>query len=207
MIHTVKGFGIVNKAEIDVFFWNSLAFSMIQWMLAIWSLVPLPFLNPAWTSESSSFTYYWSLAWRILMIILLECEMSAIVQYFEHSLALPFFFCKYKFIYFHWRLLYNIVLVLPCINMNLPWVYTCSPSWTLLPLRTIPLGRPSAPAPSIQYHASNLDWRFISYMILYMFQCHSPRSSHPLPLPQSPKGCSIHLCHFCCSKNKQMGPN
>ena len=29
VIHTVKGFGIVNKAEI-VFFWNSLAFSMIQ---------------------------------------------------------------------------------------------------------------------------------------------------------------------------------
>ena len=26
MIHTVKGFGIVNKTEIDVFFWNSLAF-------------------------------------------------------------------------------------------------------------------------------------------------------------------------------------
>ena len=37
---------------------------------------------------------------------------------------------------------------------------------------------PSAPAPSIQYHASNLDWRFVSYMILYMFQCHSPKSSH-----------------------------
>ena len=33
VIHTVK-FGIVNKAEIDVF-WNSLAFSMIQGMLAI----------------------------------------------------------------------------------------------------------------------------------------------------------------------------
>ena len=30
-----------------MFFWNSLAFSMIQWILAIWSLVPLPFLNPA----------------------------------------------------------------------------------------------------------------------------------------------------------------
>ena len=28
-----------------MFFWNSLAFSMIQLMLAIWSLVPLPFLN------------------------------------------------------------------------------------------------------------------------------------------------------------------
>ena len=31
-----------------------------------------------------------------------------------------------------------------------------------------------------------------------MFQCHSPKSSHPLPLPQSPKFCSIHLCLFCC---------
>ena len=36
-------------------------------------------------------------------------------------------------------------------------------------------------------HALNLDWRFISYMIIYMFQCHSPKSSHPCPLPQSPK--------------------
>ena len=33
------------------FFWNSLAFSMIQQMLAIWSLVPLAFLNPAWHLE------------------------------------------------------------------------------------------------------------------------------------------------------------
>ena len=29
-------------------------------------------------------------------------------------------------------------------------------------------------------------------------QCHSPKSSHPLPLPQSPKDCSIHQCLFCC---------
>ena len=54
-----------------MFFWNSLAFSMIQCMLAIWSLVPLPFLTPAWTSGSSWFTYCWSLAWRILSITLL----------------------------------------------------------------------------------------------------------------------------------------
>ena len=31
-----------------------------------------------------------------------------------------------------------------------------------------------------------------------MFQCHSPKSSHPRPLPQSPKERSIHLCLFCC---------
>ena len=41
-----------------MFFCNSLAFSIIQQMLAIWSLVPLPFLNPAWTSGSSQFMYY-----------------------------------------------------------------------------------------------------------------------------------------------------
>ena len=63
---------------------------MIQWMLAIWPLAPLPFLKPAWTSWSSRFTYCWSLAWRILSITLLACEMSAIVWWFEQSLALPF---------------------------------------------------------------------------------------------------------------------
>ena len=77
---------------------------------------------------------------------------------------------------------------------------TCAPHpepHSLLLPHTIPLGHPSAPAPSILYPASNLDWRFVSY-ILYMFQCHSPKSSHPLPLPQSPKDYSIHLCLFCC---------
>ena len=84
VIHTVKGFGIVNKAEIDVFFWNSLAFSMIQQMLPIWSLIPLPFLNPTWTSASSRFTYCWSLAWRILSITLAsmwdECNCAVVLQ-------------------------------------------------------------------------------------------------------------------------------
>jgi len=48
-------------------------------MLEIWSPVPLAFLNPAWKSKSSQFIYCWSLAWRILSITLLACEMSAIV--------------------------------------------------------------------------------------------------------------------------------
>ena len=46
-------------------------------MLAIWSLVPLPFVNPAWTSGSSQFTYCWSMAWRILSITLLACESES----------------------------------------------------------------------------------------------------------------------------------
>ena len=106
---------------------------------------------------------------------------------------------SFTLFYFIFKL-YNIVLVLPNIEMNPPQVYMCSPSWTLLPLppHTIPLGRPSAPAPSTQYRTSNLDWQLVSYMIFYMFQCHSPKSSHPLPLPQSPKDYSIHQCLFCC---------
>ena len=60
-------------------------------MLAIWSLVLLPFLKPAWTSGSSWCTYCWSLAWRTLSITLLACEMNATLRYFEHSLALLFF--------------------------------------------------------------------------------------------------------------------
>ena len=77
-------------------------------------------------------------------------------------------------------------MVLPYINMSLPQVYNIpnpeSPS--LLPPCTIPLGRPSAKAPSIQYHALNLDWWFISYMILYKFQCYSLKLPHLLPFPE-----------------------
>ena len=35
VIHTVKGFSVVNEAKEDGIFWNSFAFSMIQWMLAV----------------------------------------------------------------------------------------------------------------------------------------------------------------------------
>ena len=73
VIHTVKDFAVVNKAEVDVFLELS-CFLMIQQMLVIWSLVPLPLLNPAWTPESSWFLYYWSLAWRILSTTLLAWE-------------------------------------------------------------------------------------------------------------------------------------
>ena len=42
-------------------------------------------------TEISRFIYCWILAWKILSITLLACEMSATVQWFEYSLALPFF--------------------------------------------------------------------------------------------------------------------
>ena len=101
---------------------------------------------------------------------------------------------------FNWRLIKILKWFLPNIDMNQPWVYMSSPSWTpshLLP-HLIPQGHPSAPALSTLPHASNLDWQSVSHMIIYIFQCYSLQSSHPRPLPQSPKDCSIHLCLFCC---------
>src|SRR5574339_516244 len=79
VIHTVKSFGIVNKAEIDVFlklfcFFDdpedvsnlisgSSAFSKTS--LNIWKFMVHVLLKPSW---------------RILSITLLACEMSAIMQ-------------------------------------------------------------------------------------------------------------------------------
>ena len=60
-------------------------------------------------------------------------------------LFITLFLCSYLFLHFFcllfFFLLYNIVLALPYIHMNLPrvdswvktWVYSCFPSWTPLP--------------------------------------------------------------------------
>ena len=74
-----------------MFFWNYLAFTIIQQMLAIWSLVPLPFLNPACTSGSSRFTYCWSLAiflsqWKISWIQLI-CKTNKIFKIVKYILG------------------------------------------------------------------------------------------------------------------------
>ena len=89
-MHIFEGFGIINKAEVDVFLELSCFFDD---PMDVGNLISgsSAFINPAWTSGSSRFTYCWSLAWRILSITLLACEMSVIVQSFEHSLAFPFF--------------------------------------------------------------------------------------------------------------------
>ena len=86
VIHTAKGFGIVNKAERDVFLELSCFFddpvdvgnlisasSKTSWNIRKFADHVL--LKPS----LENFKHY-----------LLVCEMSAIVQHFEHSLALPF---------------------------------------------------------------------------------------------------------------------
>ena len=119
VIHTVKGFNVVNKAEVDVF-WNSLAFLMIQRMLAIWSLVLLPFLNPAWTSGISQFTYHWSLAWRILSITLLVVFIP--LHHIIPRSPLRCFLLLHSTVSKHW----NIVCYIQC-----PFVYPLISSYII----------------------------------------------------------------------------
>ena len=134
--------------------------------------------------------------------------MDFVLCFFHCSVC---FLCYIFELFFLFNLIYIYFLIL-FLNFTIlywfcqisQWIrhrYTCVPHpepSSLLSPHTIHLGRPSTPAPSIQYCASNLDWRLIPYMILYIFQCHSPKSCYPFPLPQSPKDCSIHQCLFCC---------
>ena len=79
MIHTVKSFTVVNEAEIGVFMEFSCFFYDSE---DVGNLIS----GSSAFSKSSlniwKFTvhYCWSLAWKILSINLLVCEMSAIVQ-------------------------------------------------------------------------------------------------------------------------------
>ena len=59
--------------------------------------------------------------------------------------------------------------------MNKPGC-TCVPhpeSRSHIPPHPFPQGHPSAPALSTLSHASNLNWRSVSHMVIYMFQCYS----------------------------------
>ena len=92
VIHTIKGFGIVNKAERDVFLELSCFFNDpadVGNLISGYSAFSKSILN-IWKFSVHVLMYCWSLAWRIFSTTLLACEMS-VVWLFEHSLALPFF--------------------------------------------------------------------------------------------------------------------
>ena len=90
VIHTVKGFGIVNKAERDVFLELSWTFNdaadvgnlisgssaLSKSSLNIWKFTVHVLLKPG----LENFEHYFT-----------SIEMSTVVWWFEHSLALPFF--------------------------------------------------------------------------------------------------------------------
>ena len=73
--------------------------------------------------------------WHDLINILVFWGLSCLLnsQLSQFCFVYVFTHLSFLYYYYYYFLLYNIVLVLPCINMNLPQVYTCSPSWTPFP--------------------------------------------------------------------------
>ena len=127
--------------------WNSLGFSMIQ--LAIW-FMGLPFLNPVCISGSSQFTYCWSLAWRILSITLLACEMSAQIRQINcwlykalHTwvIGVIFVFSAFsKFSWYIWKFSVHILLkpsfkdsehYLATLAWKIPWTEEPGRLWSM----------------------------------------------------------------------------
>ena len=115
----------------------------------------------------------------------------------ENFYLFIFIFLILIFTLFCFTILYWFCHSLTWIHHRCTWVPNPEPP-SHLPPHIISLDHPHAPSPSILYPVSNIDWRFVSCMIVYKFQCHSPKSSHPLPLPLSPKVRYTHLCLFCC---------
>ena len=124
-------------------------------------------------------------------------------EYIRYAIKRPiyiYYFLK-LFIFIGGYLVYNIVVVFAIHSHESAMGVHVSPILnppSRLPPHPIPQGHPSAPALSALSHALNLDWRSVSHMVIYLFQCCSLKSSHPRHLPQSPKVCSLHLCLCCC---------
>ena len=136
---------------------------------------------------------YYCNSWTLIGPLLL------FIFYFFKSFIFIYFFVVF---FFNWRLITLQYCSGFCHALiGISHGYTCvphpEPSSHFPPHPILP-GHPSAPVLSTLSHALNLDWRSVSHMITYMFQCYFLKSSHPCLFPQSPKVCSLYLCLFCC---------
>ena len=81
-------------------------------------------------------------------------------------------------LYWYFTILFFLIYFILFFNFTILYWFCHTSTWihhrytrvphpelsSLLPPRTIPLGHPSAPAPSIQCRASNLDWRLVAIL-------------------------------------------
>ena len=123
-----------------------------------------------------------AMGWGPAASIGLRCRVHSEFSFYSFFFF-PFIFYFFILVLFIY-LLYNIVLILPYIDMNPSWVYLCSPSWTLLPPPS-----PSQPSGSSRCSSSEHPVACIKLRLVirftcdnYMLQCHSPISSRPRSL-------------------------
>ena len=109
-----------------MFSWNALAFSMIQQMLAIWSLAPLPFLNPACTSGSSRFTYI------LLKPSLKDFEHYLANMWNEYNCVVVWTF--FGIVLWDWNENWPFPILWPLLSFQICWNIKCS-TFTVLSFR------------------------------------------------------------------------
>ena len=109
--------------------------------------------------------------------------------YFLSFFKIFFFFFSFFF------LLYNIVLILPYINMNPPQVYMCSRSWTPLPPPSPYHPSGSSQCISPKHPVSCIEPGLVTHFIYdsVQFQCHSPKSS-PHSLSHRVQKTVLYIC-------------
>ena len=95
----------------------------------------------------------------------------------------------FKIFFLFFFLLYNIVLVLPYISINLPQVYMCSPSWTPLPPPSPSHPSGSSQCTSPEHPVSCIEPGLVirfTYDIIHVSMPFS-QTIPPLPSPTEPK--------------------
>ena len=126
----------------------------------VWKLL-FQEMSTGWQHFSVPLLDSWGSQWAVL-------NRSTVSDSFKKIFFIFTLFC--------FTILYWFCHTLTWISHGCTWVPNPEPPSHFLP-HIISLDHPCAPAPSILYPVSNIDWRFGSYMIVYMFQCHSPKSS------------------------------
>ena len=90
VLYTVKGFSVVSVAEVDIF---------LEFSCFFYDPMDVGNLTSGSSAFSKSSLNIWEFTVHVLLqpgleilsITLLTCQMSTVVQYFEHSLALSSF--------------------------------------------------------------------------------------------------------------------
>ena len=106
------------------------------------------------------------------------------------------FFCLFFFNFnFYFILLYNTLLVLPYIDMNPPWVYMSSQSWTPLPPPTPYHLSGSSPCTSPKHLVSCIEHRLAIRFLPDSICFNAILPNHPtLSLSHRVQKSALHIC-------------